>query len=390
MRIRRNINCLRAEELHDLREAFAGIYNLPDDHPHSFATIAGLHGSPGTSYCIHVNQGFLSWHRAYLLELENALRTIRCNVTLPFWNWSSGNTTGVPAACRNPTYVNRDGDTVHNPLYSGPIPAVLGGGFTSRGPNIDTTSFGALAQMAQNALTQTVWGDFVPQLNSVHGLVHGTVGGNMGGVPTAGFDPIFWLHHANVDRLWANWHTLHGVNMPASEANTSLEPFTRPYTNTWHLGGDFQHTTDWDYQYRNWCFILPDWDLVFERPVAIPIDDWAFDARRIGVAINAPMMPRETMEIRVFVNNEKASIRTKPEPEAGYVGSIGIFGMGDVKMFPRKLPPFRTTLGITQSLRDRIKKKDKEFHLRLVPVSPDGKGCSPDFLKHLSPDLEVD
>jgi tyrosinase len=31
------------------------------------------------------------------------------------------------------------------------------------------------------------------------------VGGNMGGFDTAGLDPIFWLHHANIDRLWDVW-----------------------------------------------------------------------------------------------------------------------------------------------------------------------------------------
>jgi hypothetical protein len=76
MRTRKNINCLSQDELHDLRESLAGIYQLPDTHPNSFATIAGLHGNPPPSYCIHGNNGFLSWHRAYLLELENALRTV--------------------------------------------------------------------------------------------------------------------------------------------------------------------------------------------------------------------------------------------------------------------------------------------------------------------------
>jgi tyrosinase len=41
-----------------------------------------------------------------------------------------------------------------------------------------------------------------------HDLVHDAVGGaegNMGDPDTAARDPIFWLHHANVDRLWNRW-----------------------------------------------------------------------------------------------------------------------------------------------------------------------------------------
>jgi tyrosinase len=38
-----------------------------------------------------------------------------------------------------------------------------------------------------------------------HGAVHVAVGGNMGSFPTAGLDPLFWLHHCQVDRLWNLW-----------------------------------------------------------------------------------------------------------------------------------------------------------------------------------------
>ncbi len=135
-------------------------------NPNSFAVIAGLHGNPTPSYCIHGNNGFLSWHRAYLLEIENALRTIHCEITLPYWNWSTSDTTGVPEACKDPTYINRDGDTVANPLYSGPKPASLGGGETSRRSDIDTTSFGDLASTAQTAIANTVWDVLKPLLNN--------------------------------------------------------------------------------------------------------------------------------------------------------------------------------------------------------------------------------
>jgi tyrosinase len=36
-------------------------------------------------------------------------------------------------------------------------------------------------------------------------MVHGGVGGLVGAFETAGLDPIFWLHHANIDRLWEVW-----------------------------------------------------------------------------------------------------------------------------------------------------------------------------------------
>jgi tyrosinase len=38
-----------------------------------------------------------------------------------------------------------------------------------------------------------------------HNIVHVLVGGWMGSVPTAAQDPIFYLHHCNMDRLWNLW-----------------------------------------------------------------------------------------------------------------------------------------------------------------------------------------
>ncbi|TFK69976.1 Di-copper centre-containing protein [Pluteus cervinus] len=47
-------------------------------------------------------------------------------------------------------------------------------------------------------------------LEGIHDLVHDLLGGNghMSEPAVAGFDPIFWLHHANVDRLLAVWQAL--------------------------------------------------------------------------------------------------------------------------------------------------------------------------------------
>jgi tyrosinase len=52
----------------------------------------------------------------------------------------------------------------------------------------------------------------------LHGNVHGDTGDdhNMGAVPWAARDPIFWLHHGNIDRLWASWNQAGGLNPSGS------------------------------------------------------------------------------------------------------------------------------------------------------------------------------
>lgn len=58
-----------------------------------------------------------------------------------------------------------------------------------------------------------IWGSIEDTHNSVHGLVGN--GGHMNYPTVSAFDPIFWLHHANIDRLFAIWQALN-----ENDANT--------------------------------------------------------------------------------------------------------------------------------------------------------------------------
>lgn len=377
IRYRKNINCLTTDQLHDFREALTEMYNLPVSGGHGFEKIAGLHGSPSPSYCIHGYPGFLTWHRGYLEVYEEALRCINSNISLPFWNWSSGPTTGVPAACRDATYINRSGDTVDNPLYAGPIPTSLGGGMTSRRADIDTTSFDDLATSAQSALTQTSFSSFQPALNGPHGGVHVRVGGNMSSVSLAGFDPIFYLHHANVDRLWAIWQYSHPAALPANEANLELEPFNQPYSTSWRLGSEVETTDMLGYRYANFCFIILPWPRL-RQLVAFKLEKEIipqFDSARL--TLKADNMPMCSAEFRIFINEEKPSAKTKTQGNPGFAGSIALFGMGDKKLMSdrrNKGKQFDVSVDISRAIKQQFDKKNNgELALSVVAVDENGK-----------------
>jgi hypothetical protein len=322
MRYRKNIECLTANELHDLREALAGIYALPATSAYSFAKVASLHGGPPTAFCRHGAPGFFTWHRAYLMAFEDALRSIRCDACAPYWDWSSGPSTGVPEPCRDPTYVNRSGATVPNPLYSGPRP---GGGQTARRPDIDVTSYDDLATTAQAALGAATFSSFQSQINGVHGSVHVRTGGDMSSVPSAGYDPIFYLHHANVDRLWAQWQASHPGSLPASEGTSELEPFNKPFSTQWQRGADVESTSALGYAYRRFCFYFP--PIRVWEAVAI---DWPPPLRRqmasARVLLKSTAMQAEPVEIRAFVDQPEASARTKTAGNPAFAGAIGFIG----------------------------------------------------------------
>ena len=139
LRIRRSIAELQDEytkgnkkPLEDLMRAWKGIKELPPDDPRSFFKLGGYHGEPfrgagwGNAsywggYCNHGNVLFPTWHRVYLLKLEDALRSIPgcADVTLPFWDETSDDSlkSGIPSALTQETF-ELDGQTIPNPLRS--------------------------------------------------------------------------------------------------------------------------------------------------------------------------------------------------------------------------------------------------------------------------------
>lgn len=324
IRYRKNINCLTDDELHDLREALAEMYTLPASNPNSFARQATFHGGPPIAYCRHGAPGFFTWHRAELKAFEDALQAAGCTVMLPFWDWSSGPSTGIPAACRDATYVNRAGATVPNPLYAGPR---NGGGWTNRSAAIDSVSFSDLATSVQAAMSEPSFASFQSLINGPHGSVHVRVSGDMCCVPTASYDPIFYLHHANVDRIWARWQVTHPGPLPPDEADWQLPPFNRPFSTEWQRGSDVVSTDALGYRYRTLCFWLPPiriWEVVL-IPWRPEIRERFTTARLV---LRSDRMQERAIEVRAFLNQPRATARTKTIGNPSFAGAVGFIGHG--------------------------------------------------------------
>lgn len=65
-------------------------------------------------------------------------------------------------------------------------------------------------QFLTNALfTDASYDDFSFNLEDIHNLVHVSVGGNFVDIATSAYDPLFWFHHCNVDRLMAIYQASH-------------------------------------------------------------------------------------------------------------------------------------------------------------------------------------
>ena len=95
-----------------------------------------------------------------------------------------------------------------------------------------------LHQIASNTPTvmqATNFVDFWSGLEGIHNSVHVWVGGSMASIPTAPADPIFWMHHANIDRLWWQWQQSpqgQGKNPSLTGAAAVMDPWAYTETET--------------------------------------------------------------------------------------------------------------------------------------------------------------
>ena len=139
----------------------------------------------GHTWGAHGGQNFLSWHREYLAKLEARLIAINPLVTIPYWNWVEER--AVPAQLSDPADLAAWGIT-RNPLI-----------------NVGLLPDQAWINMVMS--TGTTPADFLgfqAAVESPHNRVHNVVGGTMG-TSRSPADPLFWLHHAFIDKLWADW-----------------------------------------------------------------------------------------------------------------------------------------------------------------------------------------
>jgi tyrosinase len=220
----------------------------------------------------HMWASFLPWHREFLLLFEDALRQVSGkDITVPYWDWTDPNST---AAVFSPDFMGRMGDpsqgyavtsgpfrrgawplnvvdpksndpyqlhylvrrfgtklgktlptatevttALAKPVYDvAPYDATVGPGRSFR--QYMEGWRGVIRMTCTHGLMNVVEKPGSP--HEMHNRVHLWVGGvwdfkNKRGpeqgtmsLNTSPNDPVFWLHHANIDRLWSQWEQIHG------------------------------------------------------------------------------------------------------------------------------------------------------------------------------------
>jgi tyrosinase len=247
---------------------------------HLDAMMVMMHTPPAPSWG-HQAAAFGPWHRALLLEFERELQAIDPLVTLPYWDWTTDATPQSPLWKSD--FLGGDGRASDGKVTDGAFAESAGQWVIRVTDNEDDPSFlrrglaraddadalptaDAISRvMARPAYDVAPWEDSLRNQNSatqwnafrihleivLHNLVHRWVGGNMVDMASPN-DPVFWMHHANCDRLWSAWQVASASHRytpatggPAGHNLADPMIFAGPS----HHGGDAA-ATPWETVYR--------------------------------------------------------------------------------------------------------------------------------------------
>jgi hypothetical protein len=181
---------------------------------------------------------FFSWHRFFLAEVEKQLQSYVPGVMMPYWDWTdpasimtgtflgpngSGGSSTVSAGYFAPTAPGTGSNPTPAPAWWPPglagwnLPSAFGTGAGALRRHLSpVTSLPSAADLKQ-ALGMTTYAAFQNAVesgagltsgNQMHNGMHGWIGGPGGQMSypaLSPFDPFFYLHHCNIDRIWAMW-----------------------------------------------------------------------------------------------------------------------------------------------------------------------------------------
>ena len=211
VRIRKDAETLSPAE----RDRFLiALARLNDQGRGSFQTFRDAHRDISVAEA-HGLDGFPPWHRAFVLDLERELQRIDPSVTLPYWRFDrpapqllAADYLGAPDPA---TGLARFAPS--NPLA---VWSTDGQPGVVRTPFFDPRLTGAHDANGQAVRTEaTVTGSVSPYTDwrnpfeiNPHGSAHVSFAGHIRRISSAARDPLFFLLHCNVDRLWAKWQWL--------------------------------------------------------------------------------------------------------------------------------------------------------------------------------------
>ena len=202
-----------------------------------FWHVAAMSIPLATGNTAHGGPVFLPWHRMYLIRLEEQLRRVlgNPNFFLPYWDWAEDGELPTVAQRQEPLWTAQYIGDARGQVTSGAVGGIQvrlsqvttfsGAILVSNNPRNINRNAGADVRTLPNkedvarAMNEEIYDESPWSMNSgghrnrlegwpngpqLHNRVHVWIGGDMGPGSSPN-DPVFFLNHCNVDRIWEAW-----------------------------------------------------------------------------------------------------------------------------------------------------------------------------------------
>jgi hypothetical protein len=193
MTCRKNFIDLSSDERNWLADALNALNADGEIHHHAH------HHETYFSNGIHRGPAFLPWHRHMLLLFEQALKAKDARVSLPYWDWTRPDSQDLDVEPWKSFFGGRNNTGGRFDHWSYTRASGPDAGETL--PTLDSVI---------NEVRAGSFADFRAMEFGSHVNAHVWTGGTMESTSSP-HDPLFYLHHCNVDRLWAIWQRNHAA-----------------------------------------------------------------------------------------------------------------------------------------------------------------------------------
>lgn len=326
------------------------------------------HSDGSVEEIAHGNAAFLPWHREYIRRFEQALQAVDPTVSLPYWDSTDskaldvifnddflgpngqGTTINIPGigdftggAVQKGAFSEANGWVLNPKLNIDPETETSLGTSLVRFLRVPPASdyplpkkdFDRVLALDDYSLFSTALEGFISvdeQGNITpggftHNYIHGLVGGvqvdptttpvtfkglgTMSNIPSSPYDPVFWLHHANIDRLWAEWQ------------------------DNGHAGSNFYPASGQPYGHNLNDLMWP-WDGGMSNPKATALGDLL---SLLPVFDNDLVRPVDVLDYtKLGYTYDKHQIKAVPEPSYTFA-LCSLAAMGAISMRKRKQHP---------------------------------------------------
>jgi tyrosinase len=229
--VRKNQNTLTTDEKDAFVNAIKQLKNTYTDGSKLsvYDQFVEEHHEAFSSGQAHGGPAFLAWHREFLLQFEQALQTVDSSVTIPYWDFTVDN---LPtSSIWSKDFMGGNGDVNDDnivktgPFRQGQWTLVLGDSTALRrdfgdlvptlptaddvqaafgASNYDVSPFDVGSPIDQSFRNNLEGFNHPSGEAELHNRVHLWIAGSMA-IDYSPNDPVFWMLHANIDRLWAQW-----------------------------------------------------------------------------------------------------------------------------------------------------------------------------------------